>query len=1517
MSEIIRKNPYVTPDSMRQKLHMDEQFFDLHTKNVYNREDINGSPYVGNIQNWGAEMLLETRKMKLDHPPLGDIILNDSFHEYFELDYDDNLNTYMQENAIMCLLKKDALHSLETDDETEWRIVFKNVEPYVIPRADVSSNPLTMKHVVWKTNEPPVLVHKTAISDEEIPLVASHRNGGDVTYWFHDTSPSHTWSDPLKEYYNPDVMENVIDAYQDIPYYIIPMDNDKMEHYFDYVKKDYEEMFIDLEESVDNKLVTIPLKRFMEGLPFIWMTFSELRTLPDPQFKGNVDKDGHPLLIPGTNGHNQHFLYALAFGFNNHPEITVKRDDSDVYNPQTMPMGSGLGVKWQVRVYAVNNQFTDDPDKFDENANIEIEKIQFIEYWNNCPWDKRYVGKVTTITWDRNKVHVKFITKYDQFYNKPEYYYYAFKYKDDIKYAKEHEIHYEHIWKFKHPLASNPENENNASDWDFDGVSYKNDVVYGYIDDYMQIFYTDGNYERYSEDLNGYIPPHLFVFHGLIPLSSYAWTKARGSSEPMFRLIPEPVANVSFDDVMTDRKFGIHVDYTSDYSLNNVEKKNGTIFNLGDFDGLPWYYHTKLPRDTHRSHVELYGVRDTIKSTNHQAMNKRVATVIVDAGIPLNELQEIVDDSESAIHYFKTNDEYGYDTNKNQVVSLSNVNSDILFSSRSEFIDQSINNKSLKNFIYHGKRYFSTSALEFNGDNIGRVYYLSNDSIAYSNNALLEVKKPERTMARICDIPTKIEELISIKQKAPQLLIDEKYVRQEAPYTIEDQSKVLQSMNNGIWLHGFYGRIQNSNQIFSYMIINDDNISIRYKYGVTNLNRKLNISKLIMTNSYIETHRWSIQDGGKGYRVGDMIQCYVAGHVFKSTVTEVIEPSGEVQTLGWLEAGFYEPYSIAIENFDSRITVANTTLIKAMPNSRGRGLQVKLTIYSLDDDNIDDSSLSDLSDDLLRQYEQSALQLYSREWQMKNPKRANESDEDYSRRMMAGYTDSVKNRYMLMVAYTWKGFQRVNDSGILPNSFILKREGSNGDIYIHEWLNGLSPSEEIAFKETHPLLTDTDLAKPGWYPVYQLTGDEKFYNPYDVSIYPRERRSFRDVYIKKLFTNENAKFGEGDIGQFDGVVFYYDKAIYSVDQHSVSYDATAVDDEDYSEIVNSEEYTSLLPTLESMMSTLNLYDLVQSDTMYILRERSIEKTITKRETYYDPVWFKNPDGSYVLDDDGNKVQSQGPDGPEWDTDNPRYRYTDSTSITNQKYIDSYEMGPKFENSIVYPAYNKANFKLGFNKAVTIGINGLLNGWSLNHGYIPKQPDVFMYNPFKKTYRSYEQFSEDVLLITDENDITFYNLTTDLYSENGANLILNYDVFKYNGYNIISREDDECVYHPNILDADDTITLLRKSGEVFATRDVVTGKITAVGDNPEGASLPLSSNTYYTKYKMNGYNVTSSPINFFTIPDNADITPPFAGFHMKDEYSYKDISKNTVLIYKRRLYVFNESLDSWDLLVRRN
>ena len=54
-----------------------------------------------------------------------------------------------------------------------------------------------------------------------------------------------------------------------------------------------------------------------------------------------------------------------------------------------------------------------------------------------------------------------------------------------------------------------------------------------------------------------------------------------------------------------------------------------------------------------------------------------------------------------------------------------------------------------------------------------------------------------------------------------------------------------------------------------------------------------------------------------------------------------------------------------------------------------------------------------LGNEEYEQYEQYAFEMYATEWQMKNPKRANESDEDYSRRMMAGYTDSVKQKYML------------------------------------------------------------------------------------------------------------------------------------------------------------------------------------------------------------------------------------------------------------------------------------------------------------------------------------------------------------------------------------------------------------------------------------------------------------------------------------------------------------------------
>ena len=74
MSEnTFRSSPQMTPDSLRQKLHMDKAFYELHTKKYFGRQDINGLEYAGTVENFGSEMLLESRKMRMLRPPLSEV----------------------------------------------------------------------------------------------------------------------------------------------------------------------------------------------------------------------------------------------------------------------------------------------------------------------------------------------------------------------------------------------------------------------------------------------------------------------------------------------------------------------------------------------------------------------------------------------------------------------------------------------------------------------------------------------------------------------------------------------------------------------------------------------------------------------------------------------------------------------------------------------------------------------------------------------------------------------------------------------------------------------------------------------------------------------------------------------------------------------------------------------------------------------------------------------------------------------------------------------------------------------------------------------------------------------------------------------------------------------------------------------------------------------------------------------------------------------------------------------------
>ena len=79
---------------------------------------------------------------------------------------------------------------------------------------------------------------------------------------------------------------------------------------------------------------------------------------------------------------------------------------------------------------------------------------------------------------------------------------------------------------------------------------------------------------------------------------------------------------------------------------------------------------------------------------------------------------------------------------------------------------------------------------------VGRIYYLSNDEAKYENNHISRYPKPDRTVARICDIPTSIVQLTGISGIAPVSVVDPNYVRTDVNFSTEDKDRLYNKMGS-------------------------------------------------------------------------------------------------------------------------------------------------------------------------------------------------------------------------------------------------------------------------------------------------------------------------------------------------------------------------------------------------------------------------------------------------------------------------------------------------------------------------------------------------------------------------------------------------------------------------------------------------------------------------------------------------------------------------------------------------
>lgn len=326
---------------------------------------------------------------------------------------------------------------------------------------------------------------------------------------------------------------------------------------------------------------------------------------------------------------------------------------------------------------------------------------------------------------------------------------------------------------------------------------------------------------------------------------------------------------------------GIHVDVGSDHSDNSISKKNGVIHSMGDFDGLPKYFSYMTNDNVHRSRLESYVIRDGNKRSLN--INKQTAGIIIDAGIPRNDVKKITSDMPITITFDWNDNINRRYISSDESVSKNNSISEITFVDMNTFGNSKIIKYSLKDkFVYHGDRSFSLGIFDIDPElEIGRVYIISNDKSIYENNDNIDNKKAPSTFARICDIPTKYSQLINIQDISPTLIIDKDYVRTETCYTGNNGDKeILYNQTNKDHIMTLSNVI-----VFPYEY---DLSTITHDMIENKFNKYEHLDDVIHLddNNFV---KYEINNGGHDYQVNDTFSFYIGGIRIKGIVKTVDE----------------------------------------------------------------------------------------------------------------------------------------------------------------------------------------------------------------------------------------------------------------------------------------------------------------------------------------------------------------------------------------------------------------------------------------------------------------------------------------------------------------------------------------------------------------------------------------------------------------------------------------------------
>lgn len=769
--------PFMTPDTIRAFNKFLKKFADQHTKRYQGYEDIEGSKYVGTVENFGDEILIESRKMLMDKPSLKQMFKINNLTKYFDIAFSDLTDTYTQQNMMVALLKENSLKSYYS-----YAIKFSTCTKTVVIRSkswgSKTSNDKSevIKDTFYVTSTPPELIirdNKNNVIDT-IKLTLSIEDWTTTTYMAH----------------------------------------------YDTITKD---MFPKLNPDANNKYTfEIPVTEKMTGLPFIWVTIDLLQTYPDIGLTYSPP-DMYPMLSVGTDGQGVTHLY---------PYTTIDM------------LPSGLPANWYIKAYPKEGLY--EPGRTSLNTSIEVGYIEFVKAEN--PSDTP--THVVPLRYDNDVCKISISAKGWSIYtDKP----------GDPGYDGTTLINNPYAWVPMTTFAKNPFDDSVLTEA-FD-VSFK--------DEYY-----------------------------------------------------------AFDGNRANTMSGIHIDAGTDYTTHSVVKDYGVIHDLGRFDGLPGYFKYLLDRKLHRSHVELYSIRDRLGRINTRVYEKQTAALILDSAIPQTELHKITDDLPIPIYYAGNRT---FKTHMDKVLSINNCVTEITFEDPYTFNNSNIlEHKNCPKFVYHGNRTFSLGLMELDPDiERGRVYVISNDSIEYSNKGV--DNDVRRAFARICDIPTDYGQLIHVPNIAPTILFDQKYVHSEASFTNDAVNRLWNELTPRFALASTVSLL-GKQKLWILPVGYNINLMLAYPKVKMDHSEWINVNETI-NFSDIEI---TIANGGSKYKENDTFYFMIGGLAIDGHVFATVE-DGTVFMIS-IDSVVDTVHPANLDGRESIVTVKNRK------SENGSGLKLKLSV---------------------------------------------------------------------------------------------------------------------------------------------------------------------------------------------------------------------------------------------------------------------------------------------------------------------------------------------------------------------------------------------------------------------------------------------------------------------------------------------------------------------------------------------------------------------------------------------